>query len=198
VNDTAAGDIIDITDGVFDAQGHEVDIREYRRDTVLLEDSGAARPLTAFGVKYLKPFKFIVLSQKPSKEDVALVSAHSGDALCVFPYAFNVSEGDVMTVLSGTQTRKIVQKCRGQSHDDTIPDFFVDRVSRLETGEREYTEGQDFIIVGANKIHWIGENRPDEGAICPLSIGIFPRTAWQRICLCCGQARIRRFRARLF
>jgi hypothetical protein len=174
VNYTAAGDIVDIGGGVFDAHGNEVDIREYRRDTVLLKDSGAVQSLTAFGVKYLKPFKFIVLSQNLNEEDTRLVSAHSGDAVCVFPYAFNVSEGDVMTVLSGTQTRKIVQKCRGESCDDTIPEFFVDRISCLETGDREYIEGQDFIIVGTNKIHWICENPPGEGTNIAIVYQYFP------------------------
>jgi hypothetical protein len=174
VNYTAAGDVVDIEIGVFDAHGHEIDICEYRRDTVRLKDADAALPLTAFGVKYIKPFKFFVLSQNLSEEDARLVSAHSGDAVCSFPYAFNSSEGDVITVLSGTQTRKIVQKCRGNSHDDTIPEFFVDRVSRLETNDREYAEGRDFIIVGANKIHWICENPPDEGVNIALVYQYFP------------------------
>jgi hypothetical protein len=174
VNYTAAGDIVDIAGGVFDAQGNEVDIREYRRDTVRLKDVDAALPLTAFGVKYIKPFKFFVLAQNLNEEDARLVSVYSGDAVCSFPYAFNVSEGDVITVLSGTQTRKIVQKCRGNSYDDTIPEFFVDTVSHLETNDREYAEGRDFIVVGANKIHWICESPPDTGVNIALVYQYFP------------------------
>lgn len=174
VNYTAAGDITDISGGVFDAQGNEVDICEFRRDAVLLKDSGAARPLRAFGVEYIKPFKVIILSQDLNEEDSRLVSAHGGDAVCVFPYAFNISEGDVITALSGTHTRKIVQKCPGQGRDAVLPEFFVDRVSRLETNDREYIEGKDFIIIGANKIHWLCGNPPGAGANMSIVFHYFP------------------------
>jgi hypothetical protein len=160
VDHRAPGDIVDIK-AVFDSQGKKIDIVEYRLDTVRLKDNEAQRPLTAFGVKFVKPFMFFVLSQNFNEEDIKLLALHQGEALSTFPYRFDVSEGDIITVLSGTSTRKIVLKRKGDPLDDTLSDFFVRRVTYLATGRREYFEGTDFIIVGSNKIHWICEDPPE-------------------------------------
>jgi hypothetical protein len=39
----------------------------------------------------------------------------------------------------------------------------------LETQAGEYREGVDFILVGTNRIHWIGEKRPEIGAVMSIS-----------------------------
>jgi hypothetical protein len=109
------------------------------------------------------PVKFVVLSQDLSKEDLALVNAHNGDAVCTYPYMYNLSENDVLTVLSGTQTHKMLLDKRGEDIDDTIPEFFVTKVDGIETKTAVYAEGWDFILVGTNKIHWMGGRQPEAG-----------------------------------
>jgi hypothetical protein len=170
---TAPGDIIDI-DAVFDSQGEEVDIGEYRCDTVLLNDKGVALPITAFGVQYIKPFKFFVLSQDIEESDKKIIDTHQGDAILTFPYKFNVSEGDIITVLSGTQTKKIVLNRRIESNDDRIHEFFVHSVPYLATPIREYKEGVDFILSGTNKIHWICDDSPEANTNMAITYQYFP------------------------
>jgi hypothetical protein len=170
---TAPGDIVKI-DAVFDSQGEEVDIGEYRCDTVLLNDKRVTLPITAFGVRYIKPFKFFVLSQDIEEADKKIIDAHQGDAILTFPYKFNVSEGDIITVLSGTQTKKIVLKRRIESSDDRIQEFFVHSVSYLSTSRREYKEGVDFIVSGTNKIHWICDDSPEVNTNMAITYQYFP------------------------
>jgi hypothetical protein len=169
----AAGDIVNIN-AVFDSAGKEIDIIEYRNNTVRLKDSEAGQPLTAFGVKYIKPFKFFVLSQDLDEEDEEMVRCHQGDAISTFPYKYNVAEGDVITVLSGTITKKIAIKRQSQGRDDIMPDFFVSGVNYLATSKREYAEGKDFVIIGANKIHWICADAPAEGGNRSISYQYLP------------------------
>jgi hypothetical protein len=170
---TAPGDIIDI-DAVFDNHGEEVDIWEFRQDMVRLKDTDAVQPITVFGVQYIKPFKFFVLSQNLDEEDTKIIDAHQGDAISTFPYKFDVAEGDVMTVLSGTQIKKIVLKRADETRDDTIQEFFVQNIPFLATENREYTEGTDFILVGQNKIHWLCEDPPAMNAIMSITYRYFP------------------------
>jgi hypothetical protein len=169
----APGDIVDV-EGVFDSNSNEIDILEYRLDTVHLKDEEARRPITAFGVKYVKPFKFFVLSQNLDEEDEKIIALHEGDAISTFPYRFDVSEGDVITVLSGTDTKKVVLKHRGVQADDTLMDFFVHKVVYLATDKREYTEGIDFVIVGLNKIHWVCDDPPENDVNMSITYQYLP------------------------
>lgn len=169
----AAGDVIDL-EAVFDSQGTEVAIIEYRRDTVRLKDTEAVQPLTAFGITYIKPFTFVILSQDLDEVDEKLLQLHGGEAICTFPYRFNVAEGDVITVLSGSQTKKLVLKRRSATADDTLPDFFVDQVPYLATTVREYREGTDFIIIGTNKMHWVCEDPPEAGIVMSITYRYLP------------------------
>jgi hypothetical protein len=173
VDHRAPGDIVDM-EAVFDSNAHEVDILEFRMDTVRLNDETALRPITAFGVKYIKPFKFFVLSQNFDEEDEKLLALHQGDAITTFPYRYDVSEGDIITVLSGTSTRKVVLPHKGIRADDTLMDFFVQKVVYLATDRREYFEGKDFILVGANKIHWICDDLPEDEANMSITYQYLP------------------------
>jgi hypothetical protein len=167
------GDIVDM-EAVFDSHGKEVDIIEFRMDTVRLKDESAQCPITAFGVKYIKPFKFFVLSQNFDEEDEKLLAIHQGDAITTFPYRYDVSEGDIITVLSGTNTRKVVLPHKGIRADDTLMDFFVQKVVYLATDRREYFEGKDFIIIGANKINWICDDLPEDEANMSITYQYLP------------------------
>jgi hypothetical protein len=160
-------DLIDIN-AVFDNEGKEIDILEFRNDMVLLNDKEAAHPVRAFGIKFLKPYKFFVLSQNLNDEDEALLKLHQGDAVSTFQYKYKVSEGDIITVLSGSNTKKTVLKRR-----DILPDYFVSSVSYLANSKREFIEGVDFIIVGANKIHWICDP-PIEGENLSVTYEYYP------------------------
>jgi hypothetical protein len=152
----AAGDVISIEE-LKDDEGNAVKVLGYRRDMV--NAASQAKTLTANAIKYVMPFMFVLLSQNLSKEDQALVNAHNGDAVCTFPNMFNLSEGDVITVLAGSMTHKILVKRDKNNSDDIIPDFFVAKVDSIETKTATYKEGTDFILTGTNRIHWIG-NRP--------------------------------------
>jgi hypothetical protein len=167
----ASGDVIAV-EKVVNAAGEEITISGYRQDMIQIESDAAG--LTAYGVEYILPFKFIVLSQELNKADAQMMNAHNGEAVCAFPYMFDVAENDVITVLSGTMTAKAVVNKRGGAADDMIPEFFVQAVQSLETKEAAYREGTDFILTGTNRVHWLGENRPEPGAVMSLVYQYFP------------------------
>ncbi|MGP1414498.1 MAG: hypothetical protein ACTTJ6_01005 [Treponema sp.] len=73
---------------------------------------------------------------------------------------YDVSENDIITVLTGHTTNKIVMK--KVLGDDVIPEYFVENIVSLETKDKSYNEGKDFIIVGTNKIHWIVDEKPKQ------------------------------------
>jgi len=172
VNYRAPGDLTEIA-AVLDKNGKEIRIFEFRNDTVRLDDTEVEYPLKAFGIKFLKPYKFFVLSQNLNDEDEALLKLHQGDAVATFHYKYKVSEGDVMTVLSGTNTKKAVIKRRNAGYDDVLPDYFVSGVSYIANSKREFTEGKDFIIVGANKIHWLCDP-PADGENLSVTYEYYP------------------------
>jgi len=166
----AAGDVISVT-GLSDGTDTPVNVLEYRRDTVLVNSN--AESLTATTVQYVMPFRFAVLSQNLSKEDASLVNACHGDAVCTFPYVYNLSENDVITTLSGTMTHKIVIEKRGNL-DDVIPEFFVAQIDSLETMTSAYKEGEDFVLVGTNNIRWIGARQPEELSMMSITYRYYP------------------------
>jgi hypothetical protein len=166
----AAGDVI-AASGLKDPDGGPVNALSFRRDMILTDSS--AETLTADSVDYVMPVKFIVLSQNLSKEDLALVNAHNGDAVCTYPYMYNLSEDDVLTVLSGSMTHKTAFGKRGDNLDDTIREFFVVQVDSIETKTASYAEGSDFILIGTNKIHWIGR-QPEAGEMMSVTYRYHP------------------------
>ncbi len=147
----AAGDVI-AAHGLKDGNDNSVNVLGYRRDMILVDST--AEKILAESIDYIMPFKFIVLSQNLSKEDMNLVNTFNGDAVCTFPYMYNLSENDVLTILSGSMTHKIVIEKRGQDIDDTIPDFFISQIDSLETQTETFVEGTDFVLIGTNKLHW--------------------------------------------
>lgn len=161
----APGDVIKV-DRIETTEGEAVTVKGYRQNMIRAESE--ADTLIAYGVEYIMPYKFIILSQELSKADEQLVSAHNGAAVCTFPYIFDVAENDCITVLSGTMTAKTLIAKRGGEQDDIIPEYFVASVESLETKEKEYREGADFIVTGTNHIHWTGEDKPAAGEIMSL------------------------------
>jgi hypothetical protein len=161
----AAGNVVAAAD-VKDTDDNPVDVLGFRRDMILADST--AETITAAFVDYIMPVKFIVLSQNLSKEDQALVNAHNGDAVCTYPYMYNLSENDVLTVLSGSMTHKIVVQKKGNGLDDVIPEFFVARVDGVETKTATFTEGADFVLTGTNRLHWIGV-QPETGEMMSIT-----------------------------
>ena len=149
----AAGDVVSI-DELKDEEGNPVKILGYRWD--MINADSQAKTLTANSINYILPFKFNLMSQNLSKEDQILVNTHNGDAVCTFPNMFNMSENDVLTVLAGSQTHKVLVK-KSKGKDDILPDFFVAQVDSMETKTATYQEGINFILTGTNRIHWIGD-----------------------------------------
>jgi hypothetical protein len=129
--------------------------------------------LTAYKVTFIKPYRFVVLSQDLRKKDAEIVQAAQGDALATVPYQYNVSIGDIITVLSGTFTDKRVVIQRG-SGDTVLPELFVEGIDSLESAEEVYKEGRDFVITGMNRIHWIGEKRPEAQSVLSIIYRYYP------------------------
>ncbi|QEJ95205.1 hypothetical protein FUT84_01270 [Treponema phagedenis] len=141
--------------------GADVEILNYYKDCIEVLSEEDYPYLIAKNIEYIKPVKFIVLSQNLNKENLALIQKHNGDAVCTFPYKFDVSEGDIITIISGTMTNKVIVKRGRETADDIIPEFFVDSIDLIETKTSVFKEGEDFILIGTNRIHWLGAAKPE-------------------------------------
>jgi hypothetical protein len=153
----APGDVLAVG-SVKTATGGAVQILGYRQDMVQVASDLDA--LTAHDVEYLLPYTFAVLSQERYNAEPKYPVLPKGDAICVFPAAYHVGKGDVITVLSGTETGKLGMMKRNGADDDTIPEFFVTHVASVTTKTAEYYEGVDFVLTGTNRIHWLSTRRP--------------------------------------
>jgi hypothetical protein len=161
----APGDVLN-AERVENADGEPVEIKGYRQNMIRVESE--EETLAAYGVDYILPHKFVILSQVLSKADEQLLNVHNGEAVCTFPYMFDVSENDCITVLSGTMTAKaLIAKSDGEQ-DDVIPEFFVASVESLETKTKVYREGADFVLTGTNRICWICTDKPEAGTAMSL------------------------------
>jgi hypothetical protein len=169
----AAGDVLSVETVVElkDDEEKHVNILGFRRDMIYTDSK--AEIVMATNIEYILPFKFVVLSQNLTKEDEWLVNTHQGDAICTFPYMFNLSENDILTVLSGDMTHKVVIGKHSKDTDDTINEFFVSHINSIETKTCAYKEGEDFVLIGANKIHWIGK-QPDDGEVLAVTYRYYP------------------------
>ncbi len=185
---TAPGDIISIGK-ITDANGRVYEASELRQDTFFIEpltetvtdDDGneeerevpIADPVRAEGVRYIPPFCFVLLSQNLSKAEADMVRELEGDAVLTFPWCYDVAEDDVVTVLSGTITRKAVV-CRKSAGYDVLPSYFAGGITLCRGRARDYTEGEDFILCGTNRIKWLAEDAPAEGEAYSVTYRIFP------------------------
>jgi hypothetical protein len=86
---------------------------------------------------------------------------------------YNLSEDDVLTVLSGSMTHKIVVQKKGNGLDDIIPEFFVAQVDSIETKSAAFAEGADFVLTGTNRLHWTG-NQPEAGEAMSITYRYYP------------------------
>lgn len=188
---TVPGDIENIKK-IVDANGVEYKAKEFRQDMFYIEPtrsgveaSGSdeareidqeipiSEPLTVFGVEYIPPFIFLLLNQNLNKVDEQFMKDLSGDAVLTFPYNCDVSNDDVITVLSGTYTQKSVVTKKGAEYD-VIGAYFVDEIVSCVGTEREYENGVDFILVGTNRLKWICDDCPDDGDVYSITYRVFP------------------------
>lgn len=188
---TVPGDIENIK-RIVDANGVECKAKEFRQDMFYIEPTRSgveasgndeareidqeipiSEPLTVFGVEYIPPFIFLLLNQNLNKVDEQFMKDLSGDAVLTFPYNCDVSNDDVITVLSGTYTQKSVVTKKGAEYD-VIGAYFVDEIVSCVGTEREYENGVDFILVGTNRLKWICDDCPDDGDAYSITYRVFP------------------------
>lgn len=192
----SVGDILHI-DKITDANGLEYEPKEFRLNQFRIEnhieetiddETGEkiiteipiAEPITCQGIKYIPPFIFALLNQNLSQADIQAVADFQGDAVLTFPYECDVSNDDVLTVLSGSYTNKEVM-IRQDCEFDVLGVYFVyDIISctGIQNGQIvEYKEGIDFVIVANNKIKWLeteNSNYPDVSDTYSISYHVLP------------------------
>ena len=175
----------EVTDGE-----HIFNVGEIRQDCIFIEpfevekeneETGETETVTinppsvlyAKSVKYIPPFTFVILNQNLSKSDAQVMQELNGDAVLTFPYAYDVSNDDVITVLSGTFTMKSVVSKKDDDYD-VIPQYFVDEVIECRGNEREYVPGVDFILCGTNYLKWLCDDCPEDGEGYSITYKVFP------------------------
>lgn len=173
---------------IIDAEENEFEVAEFRLNKILLKEKWSEpeeegeepellvpiEPIRIQNVKYIKPFIFALLNQNLSKGDQQVMVDAQGDAVCSYPYNCDVSEQDVLTVLAGTVTKKEII-ARTADKQDKLPSFFVESiVSVIGSDGIEYTEGEDFVLIGTNAIKWLIEDGPDEGEGYSVTYKTYP------------------------
>lgn len=171
---TAPGDIENIGT-VRDTEGNTYEVGEIRQDCIFIKDLPEVPPKTLLieQVQYILPFTFVILNQNLSKSDAQVMQDNNGDAVLTFPYTFDVSADDVITVLSGTYTQKSVVAKKDAEYD-VIPAYFVDGIVKCSGKERDYMEGTDFILCGTNYLKWLCDDRPEDGEGYAITYKVYP------------------------
>lgn len=193
---SAPADIVSIVK-IMDANNLEYEAKEFRLDTFRIEphteihideETGEKtteiipiqEPVAVMGVSYIPPFIFALLNQNLSKMDAQAVVDTSGDGVVSFPYGYNVSNDDILTVMAGSYTQKDVIP-RSNYITDTIGVDFVYSIIQctgIIDGEIvEYIEGKDFVLVGTNKIKWLDNsdsNYPLIGEPYSITYNVLP------------------------
>ena len=174
---TAPGDIMKIGK-IIDAAGNEWEADEMRTDmfTVkpLKEGPPIIEPLAVYGVEYIPPFIFALMSQNLKKPDEKELVGANGDAICTFPYNCDVGDSDILTVLAGSYTQKEVINRVKFGGCDVLGAYFVMDVSSCIGKAREYRKGADFILAGTNRIKWLCEDAPAPGEAYSISCQVCP------------------------
>jgi len=171
---TVPGDIEHIGT-VHDTEGNTYEVGEIRQDCIFIKNLPEVPPKTLFieQVQYIPPFTFVILNQNLSKSDAQVMQDNNGDAVLTFPYTFDVSADDVITVLSGTYTQKSVVAKKDAEYD-VIPAYFVDGIVKCSGKERDYMEGTDFILCGTNYLKWLCDDRPEDGEGYAITYKVYP------------------------
>ena len=181
---TVPGDIESIGT-IKDGDGNVYEAGEIRQDCIFVKpiiqegDEGeevVINPpavLYVDRVDYIPPFVFVILNQNLSKSDAQVMQDNNGDAVLTFPYAYDVAVDDVITVLSGTYTQKNVI-AKKEAEYDVIPAYFVGEIVSCVGKDREYINGEDFILCGANYLKWLCDDCPEDGEGYSLTYRVYP------------------------
>jgi len=119
--------------------------------------------LAATDVEYIEPAFFVVTGQQYRESDARFLEMAQGDASMSFPESYKVGEGDIVTLLAATQVGKRIIS-RGGGDIDALPEFYIGSIPAIESGSAIYLPNVDYMLWGANKIRWLGSNRPAAGA----------------------------------
>lgn len=170
---TSAGDIVSV--GSIKADGNVISVREKRQDMLLLSvPEGFTGLIEAEDVVWIPPFRFLILNQNFSKIDTKIIETTGGDAIMSYPYNYDVSDNDVITILSGTNKNKEVVRRIGDGEKDNLNAFFVADIDRVFTTKKEYKKGKDFALAGSNTLLWLAEDRPKNGEAYSVVYDVYP------------------------
>ncbi|MFZ4618796.1 MAG: hypothetical protein ACOYM2_21735, partial [Rectinemataceae bacterium] len=131
--------------------------------SAVADDPDTGDVVVATDVEYIDPFYFVVTGQQHRESDARFLESIEGDASMSFPECYKIGEGDIITLLAATQVGKRVIS-HGAGDIDTIPEFYLESISAIESGSTIYLPGVDYAFWGANKVKWLGDNRPVAGA----------------------------------
>lgn len=151
-------DLIEVT-AVRRSDGTELIPKEFSVDKILVQsmiEEPAVGESLYVSVRYMPPYRIAILNQAMNEMEQKAIQELGGDSLALFPFAYKVSEQDTITSWASSQVRKkVLKKSIGET--DVLPDLFVSKIIRVETLEREYVEGVDFILWDRNTLRWISD-----------------------------------------
>lgn len=172
----APADILSIEKVYDDITGQEYAVKEFRQNGFFVRyDETEVLPevIAVKNVEYIEPFVFAVLSQELTKGDAEAVQESNGEAIVSFPYPYDVADDDVITVLAGTiTTKKVLARLR--SVFDVLPAYFVESISGISGKTRDYIQGDDYILVGTNRIQWLCDDAPAPGEAYSVTYRVCP------------------------
>ncbi len=141
------GDILSVVKIENETKAEEYTVFSFYRNKIITEEPSIEPEPTDVikaEITYLPPFKFLVVSQMARKTDQEWLAELGGDASLTFPSYCRVGEGDVITLLIGTQTQKrILTKSTAES-DSTVPEEIYALLNELKVeyeAHRVFTTG---------------------------------------------------------
>ena len=162
---TVYGDIISVIKIKNITNGEEYVVDNFFRNKVVI-DTPTVEPqqsdVVTADISYINPFLFLVVNQSARKTDQDFLYEIQGDAFLTFPERFKVSEGDIITLLVGSQSKKSIIT-KSDNDFDTLPEFYVSEVMKIATNTKEYVKGTDYIQYDRNRIKWLDGERPVTG-----------------------------------
>lgn len=163
-------------------------VSRFEKEYIYLDGMGTYQNGDELGVDftYVGPFYFVLsqITQKMRYESAYVLADASAQLVC--PAWAMPSDGDIFTQLAGEIPSREVVEPAASSGDDEIHTYFdiAYLVYAVDQGENEYTPGEDFELVGRNKIHWISPKPSSpytvEFTYHPTFVSIVEQTSMRR------------------